>query len=315
MSSDIFWKPFETKIDSYDDLVKKIDQIMQKAIKKNTQFAWRGQIDAAWPLHNSLYRRLMLTKSKAITEADLYKAESEILAEIHRWGLHAPQGTGRLSILRQLAMLQHYGSPTRLVDISFNAWIGAWFAVEKKWDNGSVIHEDKDARLFAIDITDRLINENELNRKWEDDFSRPWRPNRQDALNQKEWTTSVYAWKPSNLDGRFFAQNGGFLLGGVPASIKLNGKPLQFPKSPKQIDGRWKIEEVRNSCCLALRPHLFDPTHGEVSEGALYTFRIAAKAKVEIRNRLEKMFGYKHSTIYPDFTGFSMFGTPELRSR
>lgn len=309
-----FWRPFEYQIDSFDALVEAIDKVMEKAVRRNIQFAWRGQVDASWALHSSLYRRLVLTRTRVVPEEDQFKEETKILMELHRWGLHAPATSGRLSILRQLAMLQHYGSPTRLIDITFNAWIGAWFAVEEKWSNGSVVHKGSDARLFAVDVTNRLINEHADRRKWEDDLSRPWEPSQPDGVDAREWTTSVYAWKPSNLDARISAQNGGFLFGGVPATRRPVGGPFQFPKTQDFHDGNWRIEEGRSACCLALRPHVFDATRGGVKEGALYTFRIAAAAKNDIRARLEKMFGYRHATVYPDYTGFSSFGTPWLKS-
>ncbi len=49
-----------------------------------------------------------------------------------------------------------------------------WFAVEEKWENGTRKYEDEDGRLFAIDITERLINEDDDRRDWEDDARRPW---------------------------------------------------------------------------------------------------------------------------------------------
>jgi hypothetical protein len=311
MSAQEFWRPFEKQITSFEELVEVIERVMEKAVAKNIQFAWRGQVDASWALHSSLYRRVCLTSAKTAKENELFAKESEILTELHRWGLYNLPQHGRLSVLHQLAMLQHYGAPTRLIDITFNAWVAVWFAVEKKWSNGEVVHEDKDARLFAIDVTDRLINENKNYRGWEDQLNRPWKP---DVFNAREWTTSVFAWKPPAIDARIFAQNGGFLLGGVPASIHPNGNRFQFPKSPNNKDGCWLIEEGRKACCIAVRPHAFDPTHGGVQTGALYTFRISSAAKALIRDRLEKMFGYKHSTIYPDYTGFASFGTPNLKS-
>lgn len=305
-----FWRPFEIKINSFTELVEVINQVMEKSLKHNIQFAWRGQVNADWALHSSLYRRLMLTKGKVIVEDDLAQEEKKILEELRKWGLHSPANIGRLSTLNQLAMLQHYGSPTRLVDISFNAWIGAWFAVEQKWSNGILVNENSDARLFAIDVTNRLINENVPYRVWEDDLDLPWI-----KIPKKEWTTSVFAWKPSSLDSRIFAQNGGFLIGGVAASQKYGGNHFQFPKSPNNEDGWWKIDEGRQACCLALRPHVFESKRGKgVIDGALFTFRISADAKKDIRARLDKMFGYKYSTIYPDYTGFSLFGTPWMKN-
>lgn len=315
MSAERFWAPFEEEISDFDGLVEVINQVMEKAVARNIKFAWRGQIDASWSLHSSLYRRMNLTKGRILTEDGIAKEESEILAELHRWGLHSSSGTGRLSILNQLAMLQHFGAPTRLIDISFNAWVGAWFAVEEKWSNGEQVNEDKDARLFAFDVTDRLINENDSFRSWEDDFSRPWKLDRDDAIDKKEWTTSVFAWKPANIDARIAAQNGGFLFGGVPAAVKPDGRRFQFPRSPNYRDGWWSIEDGRAACCVAARPHVFDPARGRgAGSGALYTFRIKADAKKDIRRRLDKLFGYRHSTIYPDFSGFSSFAMPKIKS-
>jgi hypothetical protein len=129
-----FWEPFEFVISDFNQLLEVLNQIMEKAVEKNIKFAWRGQVDASWSLHSSLYRRMNLTKGKVLVEDDIAKAEGDILVELHRWGLHSSAQTGRLSILKQLAMLQHYGAPTRLIDITFNAWVGAWFAVEKKME-------------------------------------------------------------------------------------------------------------------------------------------------------------------------------------
>ncbi len=221
---------------------------------------------------------------------------------------------GRLSILVQLAMLQHYGSPTRLIDVTFNPFIGLWFAVEKKWKNGEVRNEDTDGRLFAIDVTDRLINENDDHREWEDRLHRPWprAPAKTAADDTKkkyrEWRTQVLAWRPPHFDGRMAAQNGGFIFGGVPTA------PPQWPKSTNPADGKWKIDEVRRATSLGLRAHKLDPQAGGVTKDAVYSIRIDAGAKQDIRDRLENLFGYRHSTIYPDFTGFAAFGTPELKS-
>lgn len=310
-----FWQPFEQNIISFDELLEVVNEVVSKAVEHARQFAWRGQVNADWPLHSSLYRRLCVGAKQMPMEKQLDKEESDILVELHRWGLHSSAATGRLSVLRQLAMLQHYGAPTRLIDISFNAWVGVWFAVEEKWENGKLIHEDCDARLFAFDVTKRLINENDDYRRWEDDLSRPWKQDHESPLPSNLWSTSVFAWRPSNLDARIAAQNGGFLFGGVPSSSAMDGKKFQFPKSPNN-GGFWKIEEGRKACCLAMRPHVLAPKKGlGADNGACYTFRISADAKKGIRDRLDKMFGYKHSTIYPDYSGFALFGTPKLKTQ
>lgn len=305
-----YWAPFETRIDAIEDLERAINEILIIS-KEGRQFAWRGQVNSDWPLHSSLYRRLKLTKDKVLPEKDIFESEGEILKRLHRWGLHNISGRGRLSVLNQLALLQHYGAPTRLIDISFNAWVGVFFAVEEKWSNGQLCQEEADGRLFAIDVTDRIINENNKYRRWEDELNRPWGD--KTKIDQNSWSTTAFAWKPASLDSRIFAQNGGFLFGGVPSSSAPNGKTLQFPKGPKNEDGNWSIDEVRSACSIAARQHKFDSVRGATPKNPMYTFRIRAELKKEIRNRLELMYGFKHSTIYPDYTGFSEFALPEIK--
>jgi len=168
VNPDDFGKPFEGVAKSYDEVRDLIHGVFDKWSAQGRLFTWRGQVDASWPLHSSLYRRLLWTMggAKAPDEKILYEREGDILADVHRWGLHMGE-RGRLSILGQLAMLQHYGAPTRLIDVTFNPFIGLWFAVEKKWVNGEPKYEDTDGRLFAIDVSDRLINENGTYRAWE----------------------------------------------------------------------------------------------------------------------------------------------------
>jgi hypothetical protein len=295
---DAFWKPWESEISEFSAINDLITRLSKKWGKAGRQFAWRGVVDASWPLHSSLYRRLWWQYQRERrkippTEEAAYEAESTILADVHRWGLHNGD-RGRLSILSQLATLQHFGAPTRLIDVTLNAYIGLWFAVEKA--------DNIDGRLFAIDITAKLINETDDKREWEDVLHRSWT-----RLSPTEWSTVTYAWKPPPFEARIAAQNGAFLFGGVP----VTQPGCQFKKAPKPHAGYWKREEVHRCTSLALKMHKADPKAGGVPKtgSPAYTFRIAAKAKSEIRERLEEMFGYSYKTIYPDFPGFSSFGT------
>ena len=317
-----FWAPNEETVNGYDELVAVIEDVFKKWQSQNKVFAWRGQVNAEWPLYSSLYRRATWTRGAPPEERDLARLEAKILADAHRWGLHVSDSGGRLSVLAQLAALQHYGAPTRLIDVTFNPWIGAWFAVEPQRDNAVPQHDDKDARIFAVDVTGRLINDNDDYRDWEDCLKRPWPTETDpaglagDALEalkkmRKTWSTKVFAWRAPRYNARIAAQNGGFLLGGVPASRGSEG-PNQWPR---EVGGYWSIDEVRMATSLSLRPHKLRVKHGGVSQDAVYSVRITAAAKLEIRDRLQRSFGYRHSTMYPDFTGFAMFGSPDLKTR
>jgi len=292
-----FYAPWESVIDTFAGIDELLTSLSERWLSQNRQFAWRGVADATYPLHSSLYRRLLWKReaegiAEPPDETALSEAEEEILSETRRWGLHnGPQG--RLSTLNQLAALQHFGAPTRLIDVTLNAYIGLWFAVEKD--------DDRDGRLFAIDITSRLINEQEELRDWEDRMDRPW-----SDLPEDRWTGQTVAWRPPPVERRISAQNGAFLFGGVPKT-----RPgFQVPKRPS--GGRtWPRDEVRQATSLPLRLHVANPRAGGVAAGGApaYTFRIAASVKPVIRQRLRALFGYSHRTIYPDLPGFAQHGT------
>jgi hypothetical protein len=168
--------------------------------------------------------------------------------------------------------------------------------------------------LFAIDITDRLINEIDppepqdpedeswtAHRGWEDAHTRPWKG------NPWAWCAHTWAWKPPHFEARIASQNGAFLFGGIPRS----GRKLWWPKERGADASAWRLAEVRRCISLPLRMHVVAPGGGGAYQPA-YTFRIRADAKDEIRERLRALFGYQHSTIYPDFPGFAAFAEPNL---
>ncbi len=304
-----FFRPWEKEISNFDEINDVLADVFDERIAEGRRFAWRGMVCSDWPLHSSLYRRHLHTvaTAKAPDENSLSALEDELLTKVHRWGLHNG-ARGRLSIFEQLATLQHFGAPTRMIDVTLNAYVGLWFAVEQKWDNGELKHEDADGRLFAVDVTDRLINEDDERRSWEDDLTRPWKD-----LESTEWCAHTWAWQPPPLEARISSQHGAFLFGGVPRT----GVNIRWPKGPAAGSGSWNIDPVRRCISVPLRLHKAEPEAGGVSTSGqpAYTYRIAAGAKRDIRERLQRLFGYSHDTIYRDYPGFADFGMPQLKRR
>jgi hypothetical protein len=106
-----FWTPWEKEISSFDEINTVINDIFTKWVQGGRLFAWRGVANARWALHSSLFRRLLLTNGgpTAPDEKALRRVEAELLKRVHQWGLHHST-RGRLSILGQLATLQHFGA-------------------------------------------------------------------------------------------------------------------------------------------------------------------------------------------------------------
>jgi hypothetical protein len=125
-------------IHDFQEINDKLTSLFEKWVEENGRlFAWRGVVDASWLPHSSLYRRLLWTWTgdTAPDEPALREVEDQALVSVHRWGLHNGE-RGRLSVLSQLATLQHFGAPTRLIDVTLNAYIGLWFAVQPVFVDG-----------------------------------------------------------------------------------------------------------------------------------------------------------------------------------
>lgn len=330
---DEFWSAYEVEVKNFEDLQNVIIRLSNAAMNGNRLLCWRGQADSSWALHSKLYRDYIETKPDTPRESGFAELEKQILTELRRWGLHSKLDVGRLSVMSQLAMLQHFGAPTRLLDISFNALIGAFFAVEDGECN------DKDARLFAIDITGGLINERRYLRHWEDSIDTPWSDSfiendaRKADISESglasfkrewryEWTSHIYAWRPPALDGRISAQNGGFVFGGVVGPTLCEGvldRDLKVTKSVFQIKNpnvsgaKLKIGDARKITSLAMEPNAVPRISSRNSgRNSVYSIKIKAAAKKDIRTKLQSVFGYTHAVIYPDFPGFAKYGVRKI---
>lgn len=308
-----YFGPWEKRVTSFSGFMEVLDNTFRNS---SSTFVWRGVASADHALHSSLYRRLAWASKDWPRESDLRRAEGKILADAHRWGLHTDSNYGRLSILRQLALLQHYGAPTRLIDVSLNAFIALWFAVEKG---------DGDGRIYAFDASDRIINESRDWRPWEDVLARPWprpaargrrKPGAEEQWNvqrelavwggamptSNDWMSQYWVWIPSGHEPRIRSQHGAFIFGGVPTPSTGLGR-----KGTASDLGTWRIDRVLEATSLPIRLHQFREKggRGRPADRPCYTMRIDAVAKPQIRERLNALFGYSKQTLFPDYPGFA----------
>lgn len=293
-----YFAPYEEPANSWEELESLFLRVLDR--HPDRQFAWRGQSDSRWSLSSSLYRRLWWTRSAdgdtdPPSEENLAEAEGRVLQRAREWGLHSGS-RGRLSGLELLATLQHYGIPTRLIDITFGPLYSVFFAVDPK-------HDGRDGRIFAVDVTDKLLTgtESVLN-----DPEADW-----STLDR--WNRTIHAWRPAGFDKRIAAQHGGFLLGGVP----VTGENLPvWPKNPANANDRWLVNDVRAATSVATRIHkLVAPGPAGGPGRTVYTIRIAADAKPRIRQIITSLHDLRFSTVYPDFPGYAMHGVDWLLGR
>ncbi len=109
---------------------------------------WRGQMDRKWGLSTSLQR----TQSPKCTWSVLYDKESRILRNFRRRSsqyLSNPPAADEL--LEWIALLQHHGAPTRMLDFTHSLYVAAFFAMEYATDDAAIWGVDHRLLIFATE--------------------------------------------------------------------------------------------------------------------------------------------------------------------
>lgn len=97
---------------------------------------WRGQGNVRWPIHSSAYRRL--SKDGAVSNDGLIAYERGLLESATFHGYRHRNGRN-LNDMELLALLQHHGAATRLIDASKNALVALWFCCASEPDEAGVL--------------------------------------------------------------------------------------------------------------------------------------------------------------------------------
>lgn len=251
------------------------------------RFVWRGQSDSRWGLQSSLYRALTALIERAPTESELVMAEKNLL-----WRARTEWRLDGMRSLPLLAQMQHVGVPTRLIDVTFNPLIAAWFAVARNETT-----EDRDARLLVFIDNNKPL---QLNSLWDTNTPR-WHQLKSDAARQaSNWGTGLgrKIWRPPALHARIPAQNAAFILDGVP---------IGGAESGPHGDSPWTAAELREFASIPMRLAHIRGGRLPTSYAPVFTYRISVDAKREIRQQLEERFGYRFSTVYADIEGLAEF--------
>jgi len=102
----------------------------------NAGWTFRGQADAAWPLETSLTRYL---RTFGGPSNGWRERERHILHTFKRKAhLLLPETPEEGETLEWLALMQHHGAPTRLLDFSWSPYVAAFFALERATANAAI---------------------------------------------------------------------------------------------------------------------------------------------------------------------------------
>jgi hypothetical protein len=307
-----YFERHEVVVDSFDELNTSIALLTQK--NPRLRLVWRGQQRAEWGMHNGLYRALMsrngvIAPEMTPDDAQPYPEEDEV-REAEKRILDIARSRWRfdnISALELFARIQHHGAPTRLIDVTRNPYIAAWFAVEQ-----SDAHDQHDARLFAIstapllqldepspDTTVRLDETGATREPF-------WHHLTSTDLRQAaDWGTGAQRriWVPPAYDERIVAQNAAFLLDGVPITVSKVMKYFPMGEGSRS----WNKSDLLAASSIYAKTVSADSSarYNKHHLAPTFSFRLTAEGKKDIRQTLEQRFLYDASTLYPDISGLA----------
>lgn len=261
-------------------------------LEQGRTYAWRGQNDASWDLSPSLYRRLTKEGSN-VTEKTMRDAELEILAEARRWGLGRDLGPSATD-MHMLAVLQHHGVPTRLIDVTSNPMTALWFAVEEHKPDEQGLVRRSPGVLFAIDVSKTAWYETFQHGEGQTyaHLANPLAATYQQALARSSKDRQMFRAFPALPDERMKAQEGFFIGSSVPKSHCAPGvlgfNPIGSAPGDEKLAKLLATERGQ----------------GRPASVPFCAIVISAAMKDRVRDPLKHTYNRRRRVLFPDVDGF-----------
>lgn len=167
-------------------------------------WVFRGEVSAQWPLVSSLTRRLQTY----CPDRSLWPLREARALRVFRRKAHIyliPQA-GLDNDLRCLALMQHHGAPTRLLDFTKSPYVAAFFALEEAIGEAAVYALNTPVLWSAAPAFDAVLTREQIDLRVPGHFDRYYLDNSLPVL---------WFGEPLEMDRRLVAQSGLFVMPGV----------------------------------------------------------------------------------------------------
>lgn len=230
-----FWKAWTSLVSNYEIRRGNIDRKMMDEERARSwddfvsitnaldDWAFRGQQNAQWALLSSLSRYL----GNFVPDRGNWRQREDRAIRIFRRKAHNYlTDPGMLDDdFRCIALMQHHGAPTRLLDFTKSPYVAAFFAME---------HATGDAAVYALN-TPALWQDRAVPKEHSGYTFKSIDPRKEGVFQQYfacNENDIVWAGEPMRMDRRLVAQSGTFVMPGV------------LDKSLEEILSHYQSDEV-----------------------------------------------------------------------
>ena len=203
-------------------------------------WAFRGLPDADWQLISSLSRYL----HSFVPDRQWWRQREERALRIFRRKAHIylPDAGMLDDDLRCLALMQHHGAPTRMINFTKSPFVAAFFALNQATRSAAVFALDTPTLWRAAPRFDSSLRRETIDPRVPGNFERYFANNNKDI---------VWIGEPEAMDRRLVAQSGTFVVPGV-LDKPLDAIIAQYASGPALLRKFVLPPSIRTEAMLSL---------------------------------------------------------------
>lgn len=255
-------------------------------------WAYRGQADATWPLETTLHREA--ARNGSLQWKTLRSREDWLLYQFRRFAHHYRSDLPPdEDVVDWFSLMQHYGSPTRLLDFSYSLYVAAFFAVEAAVD---------DAAIWAVSLPTLDMATYERLDFWPtgaiDDLRRANNDKFRETKREATKVRTVLHVEPDRMHERMYLQQGLFLTPTDPNEPFLKNLAGAFKVSYRSLLSK------REQKWTAAIDNRAGAEYGEPGYIAMVKIIVPKEDHRQILEDLKSM-NITAATLFPGLEGFS----------
>ena len=278
-----------TEIEHWNDIFRLNQRFM-------SNFVFRGQGNAEWPLSTSLARMVENHHPHYIKKTIPSSYEQRMMDEF-KWKYPSYE-KGRIpepcESIEWLSLMQHFGSPTRMLDFSYSMYVALFMAIDGSFKPRSAIWAIN-KYVIQEKVIQKFLKENNKDVASTEEVEEYIYNEATAAINShfvsKSTDYYLYATRPHLSNERINRQQGLFI---IPSSIEVSFEEILKDYFDNSIYGEMAFDDVVN---------LSDNNNGQQAVSVL-KIEIPISLKYGLSNVLRQM-NITSETMYPGLDGLA----------